>query len=79
MKVKYMVNNRRQSERDRKFTFGKEYQVIADYRNRTSGQSIADNGLVVKDDRGEHNMLFANEVAIIEDNEPCYTFNYANA
>ena len=29
MKVKYIINNKYEQD---KFTFGKEYQVIADYR-----------------------------------------------
>lgn len=43
MKVKYIINNQGQHEQD-KFTFGKEYQVIADYRKRQSGQIFRDNG-----------------------------------
>ena len=74
MKVKYIVNNPEQYKRNEKFTFGKEYQVIADYRKRESNQIHRDNGFVVKDNKGQDNMLFSNEVIIIEDNEPCFTF-----
>lgn len=77
MKVKYIINNRGDYEIQRKFTFGKEYPVIADYRKRKSGQRFKDNGFVVKDNRGQDNMLFSNEVVIIEDNEPCYIFDYS--
>ncbi len=75
MKVKYIINNRGQYEQN-KFTFGKEYQVIADYRKRQSKQMFRDNGFVVKDNRGEYNMLFSDEVIIIEDGEPCFIFDY---
>ena len=76
MKVKYIVNNPEQYKRNEKFTFGKEYQVIADYRKRQSKQMFRDNGFVVKDNRGEYNMLFSDEVIIIEDGEPCFIFDY---
>jgi hypothetical protein len=76
MKVKYIVNPRGKYESDKIFTFDKEYKVLADYRQRQSGQKIADNGFVVIDNQGQKNMLFQNEVEIIEDNEKCYTFSY---
>lgn len=78
MKVKYIINSiRGDYEKDKIFTFGKEYKVLADYRQRQSGQKIADNGFVVIDNRGNENMLFSNEVKIIEDGEECFTFKYS--
>jgi len=76
MKVKYIVNDRTDYKKRERFTLGKEYKVLADYRNRQSGQKIPDNGFVVIDDKGQNNMVFSNEVQIIEDNEACYTFEY---
>ena len=77
MKVKY---NKRTNETgnyaNRFFTFGKEYKVLADYRERKSGQIIADNGFVVIDDLGQTNMVFPDQVEIIEDRESCYMFRY---
>ena len=77
MRVRYIVNSTRGDyEKDEIFTLGKEYKVLADYRRRQSGQKYADNGFVVKDNRGHKNMLFSNEVEIIEDEEKCFTFEY---
>ena len=77
MKVKYLVNPIIAGYvQNKKFTFGKEYKVIADYRQRQSCQRIKDNGFVVIDDLGQQNMLFPNEVEIVEDEEKCFTFSY---
>ena len=77
MKVKYNINSvRAEYEPSKIFTFGDGYKVIADYRKRQSGQKIRDNGFVVVDNRGHENMLFSNEVEIIEDGEKCFTFSY---
>jgi|GEM_PF-3491674 len=77
MKVKYINKvSHRDYEPNKFFTFGTEYPVIADYRKRQSGQKIADNGFVVINNRGEQSMLFPNEVEIIEDEKPYYTFSY---
>lgn len=77
MKVKYIIRaNHGNYEPNKFFTFGTEYPVIADYRKRQSCQKIADDGFVVINNRGEQSMLFSNEVEIIEDEKPCYTFNY---
>ena len=75
MKVKYNVK-RTGYYQDKNFTFGIEYKVIADYRQRQSGQKVRDNGFVVIDNRGCENMLFPNEVEIIDDGEECFTFSY---
>lgn len=76
MKIMYNVKpTRNQYEQDKFFTYGKTYDVIADYRKRQSGQKIADNGFVVIDNTGQHNMLFTNQVTIInEDKENTYIF-----
>jgi len=77
MKVKFIVKSIRvEYELNKKFTFGNEYKVIADYRKRQSGQQVRDNGFVVIDDTGNENMLFSDEVEIIEDGEECFTFDY---
>ena len=78
MKVKYNIKPvRGEYEPDKFFTFGNEYKVMADYRNRRSGQKKADNGFVVTDNQGNKNMIFLNEVEIIEDGEKCFTFSYS--
>ena len=78
MKVMYNVKpNKREYEQDKYFTYGKEYEVTADYRNRKSGQVVPDNGFIVIDNTGQSNMLFENEVVIIEDGEPCFIFEYS--
>jgi hypothetical protein len=77
MKVKYNIKSLRgEYEQDKKFTFGIEYKVIADYRKRQSRQTIRDNGFVVIDNQGNENMLFLNQVEIIEDGEKCFIFSY---
>ena len=75
MKVKYIVQPTGY-EPDKIFTFESEYKVLADYRKRQSGQRVADNGFVVIDNQGHENMLFSNQVKIIEDGEKCFTFCY---
>lgn len=77
MKVIYVVKPKRNEyEGIKSFTFQKEYKVLADYRKRQSGQKIADNGFVVIDDNGIENMLFQDQVKIIEDGGKCFIFNY---
>ena len=77
MKVKYIVKPKvYEYESDKNFTFGAEYKVLADYRNRQSGQQVSDNGFVVIDNQGHENMLFSNQVKVIEDSEKCFTFSY---
>ena len=77
MKVKYIAQPKvYEYEPNKNFTFGTEYKVLADYRQRRSGQQAADNGFVVVDNQGCENMLFSNQVKIIEDGEKCFIFNY---
>jgi len=42
---------------------------LADYRNRTSGQKINDAGFVVTDNFGQTQMLFENDVFIVDANK----------
>ena len=74
MKVIYNVKDKTSGRNS--FTFGKSYKVLADYRNRASLQLHRDNGIVVIDDNGETNMIFPEQVEIIEDKEPYYAFSY---
>jgi hypothetical protein len=81
MKIKYIKQQRPNDFTDNIFfTFGKEYEVVADYRNRQSGQQIADNGFVINDDFGRTQMVFSgyNGDFIITDNEigNTFVFNY---
>ena len=75
MKVIYNVKDKTSGRNS--FTFGKSYKVLADYRNRTSLQLHRDNGIVVIDDNGETNMIFPEQVIIVNDCNPCYTFCHA--
>lgn len=59
-----------------RFTLNNSYTVLADFRKRDSKQHIQDNGLVVINDRGEIDMLLPGEVMIVEDDTPCYVFEY---
>ena len=67
MEIMYIVKqNVRTYEVDKYFTFGKTYDVIADYTKRTSAQRIDDSGYVVKDNRGVDNMLFSHQTTVID-------------
>jgi hypothetical protein len=60
-----------------KFTFGKEYDIVADYTKRMSGQKVRDNGYVIKNDLGEIDMVFKNQVIISDDKQgDTYIFSY---
>ena len=70
MKVQYIKKyDRSVLENHKNFTTGKVYEVLADYRNRTSGQKINDSGFVVIDDFGQTQMLFENDVLILDTNK----------
>jgi hypothetical protein len=74
MKVMYNIKPiRGQYNSDEIFTYRKEYQVIADYRKRTS-----EDGFVVNDNTGQVNMLLPKDVIIIQDYKSCYTFENKN-
>jgi len=77
MKVMYNIKSSRgKYDVDKFFTYGKEYNVIADYRKRQSGQ-IQNSGFVVVDNMGQSNMLFPYQVKITDDNkEGVYIFEY---
>ena len=80
MKIQYNVKpNRGQYDADRFFTYGKIYDVIADYRKRQSAQVVRDNGFVIIDNLGQNNMLFENEIVIIDNNiDNTFIFDYKN-
>ena len=70
MKVQYIKKyDRNVLENNKNFTTGKVYEVLADYRNRTSVQKINDAGFVVIDDFGQTQMLFENDVLIVDTNK----------
>lgn len=77
MKVLYNVApTRGEYTADKKFTYGKEYNVLADYRQRNSKQVNRDNGFVIIDDTGESNMLLSNEILITDtDIKNVYVFS----
>lgn len=80
MKIKYIGKTKINSYEKEDFTNCKEYNVLADYRNRASGQKVADNGLVVQNDNNENVMIFLNENKfVITDNEikDTFVFNYS--
>lgn len=66
MKIQYTKKyDRSVLDNHKIFTTGKVYEVLADYRNRTSVQKINDSGFVVIDDFGQTQMLFENDVLIV--------------
>jgi hypothetical protein len=76
MKAKFNVKPKHSDyDLNKIFTYGVEYDVLADYRNRQSGQAIRDNGLVVVDNQGTERMVFLDEFKIIDDGKQCFTFN----
>lgn len=66
MKIKYIKKTRINEYTVSKFTLEKEYEVIADYRNRQSGQTIRDNGFVIHDDCGVIQMVFNDQFQITD-------------
>lgn len=78
MKIKYIKKNSMYDDANKFFTTGNEYVVLADYRQRRSGQKIRDNGFVVLDNMGNTNMVFENEVQII-DNDTTNVYTYEKA
>jgi hypothetical protein len=70
MKIMYSIKPTRGTyDPDKYFSYGKIYDVIADYTKRKSGQCIPDNGYVVLDNTGQNNMLFANQITMIDDKQ----------
>ena len=70
VKIQYIKKyDRRILENNKNFTTGKIYEVLADYRNRTSAQKINDSGLVIQDDFGVNRMIFENEFLIVDTNK----------
>ena len=78
MNVKYIKEYKRNEYTDREFfTLEKEYEVLADYRHRTSKQEIPDNGFVVVDDLGEQRMVFINDGFMLSESEVEKTFVFS--
>lgn len=70
MKIQYIKKyDRSVLDNHKNFTTGKVYEVLADYRQRTSAQKINDSGLVIKDEFGVNRMIFENEFLIVDDNK----------
>ena len=70
MKIQYIKKYDRSTlDNNKNFTTGKIYEVLADYRNRTSGQKINDAGFVVTDNFGQTQMLFENDIFIVDANK----------
>lgn len=70
MKIQYTKKyDRSILDNHKNFTTGKVYEVLADYRQRTSAQKINDSGLVIKDDFGVNRMIFGNEFLIVDTNK----------
>lgn len=65
MKVEYTAKTINTYES--KFTKGKVYNVLADYRNRKSGQDVYDSGFIIKDDNGDENIVSPYDVKIVDD------------
>jgi len=78
MKIMYNVKSTRgQYESEKYFTYGKVYNVLADYRKRNSRQRFRDNGFVIIDNTGQHNMLFMDQVTVTDNNiENTFVFEY---
>lgn len=78
MKVKYVKKPRPNDFKNSCFTFGKEYDVLADYRLRKQwNNGVRDNGFVIKDDTGASNMVFIEDVEITDNSKGnTYVFAY---
>lgn len=77
MTIKYIGKTKRGSYDKLNFTYDKHYEVLADYRNRVSGQNVPDNGFVIKNDEDENVMVFMNNF-VITDNNTANTFVFLN-
>ena len=77
MKIQYMRKPKPNDFINNQFTFGKIYEVLADYRKRRSGQKIPDDGFVIKDNNNQEIMVFFGDWKIIDDTiEKTFVFNY---
>jgi hypothetical protein len=79
MKVKYTKKPKANDFENEKFTLNKEYNVLADYRNRQSGQVVPDNGLVILADNNQQEMVFLSDGFEVSntDKEETYIFEYS--
>ena len=75
MKLKYIKEYRCSEYKEGKFFKPEnEYEVLADYRKRTSNQKIPDDGFVVVDDLGTQRMVFLKDGFILSEREGAKTF-----
>lgn len=79
MNVKFIRKLKVNDFENERFTLNREYNVIADYRNRQSGQVVPDNGLVIKTDKNEEEMIFLSDGFEISntEKEDTFIFNYS--
>jgi len=79
MKIKYTKKPKANDFENEKFTFNKEYNVLADYRNRKSGQVVSDNGFVILADNHGIEMVFLSDGFQISntEKEETYIFEYS--
>lgn len=66
MKIKYIKEPKPNDFYNELFTKDKEYEVIADYRLRQSGQRFRDDGLVIKDNKEQIQMVFLDSFKITD-------------
>ena len=77
MTVQFSIKPNANDFHNNLFTYGKEYEVLADYRNRASMQRFNDSGLVIKDDIGQIQMVFLDSFKIVDNSvNLTYVFNY---
>lgn len=77
MKIKFISKPILGHYENKKFTHDKEYEVLADYRQRHSCQSVKDNGFVIQDDTHQNAMVFLDEFTITcNEKGNTYIFSY---
>lgn len=76
MTLRYIVKPKANDFANEEFTYGKEYKVFADYRERPLYYPRSpDNGFVIENDKKEIVMVFLNDFEIIDsDSEGVYVF-----
>lgn len=77
MIIEYVKKPKISDFENKLFTYGKRYEVLADYRNRTPMQKVNDSGLVIKDDMEQIQMVFLDSFKIVDGSiNSTYVFNY---
>jgi hypothetical protein len=67
--MKIMYNVKKETFENQNVTYGKEYEVIADYRTRPQNKGWSrDDGFVIKDDNGQVEMLLLEDIKITDNN-----------